>query len=111
MGRKIQRQFFDETGSGKTSATDGGTIEVSFFQQGRELTAKVTITRATGAKTYLVNGRVGLNNLWSIGVDSGISDTLTLSAQANKNGKSIKGIGIVVNKSGATEFSYTLAKR
>lgn len=108
---KLKGKSFDETGTAKSSVSESGTIEVTFFQTGRDLAARVTLNRPAGPKSYVVNGRVGLNNLWTSGVDSGLQDNVTLSAQMNKNGKSIKGIGIVVNKQGAKEFLYTLSRK
>jgi plastocyanin len=110
-GGKLKGKLFDETGSAKPSVGESGTIDVTFFQTGRDLAVRVTLNRPSGSKSYVLNGRIGLNNLWAAGVDIGLLDNLTLSAQLNKNGKTVKGIGILVNAKGAEEFSYTISRK
>ncbi|HLX60316.1 MAG TPA: putative Ig domain-containing protein [Planctomycetota bacterium] len=107
----IKGKSFDLTGAGAISAKDNRPISVIFFQRGRVLTTRVTLSGTGTAKSYLLSGKVGANNLWSSGFDAVGVEAMTLSAQLAANGKSIKGIGILYSKTGTEEMTFTLTKK
>ncbi len=102
----LKGKLFDQTSGAPQSIPEKNTVTFNFTQVGSDLFA--TLDFAGGA-TYLLKGRIGTNNLWIAGKGVAGQNTVTLSGHVAKNGKGIKGEGLVFSPTGSEEFTFSLA--
>lgn len=103
----LKGKIFDQT-PGTKSASDSKTIGVSLTQVGSDVYAQIIVG---GTTTYVLQGRIGMLNLWLAGQDTAGLNTITLSGHVAKTGKTIKGEDFILTPSACEQFTFSLARK
>ena len=108
---KVKAKKFKQSGADTKALNFSGTITIVFTQVADDITGTVTVATGDGTVVYTSAGKIGNLNFWQNGIDSSSDESMVISGHFSKKGDSFKGIGILYNKNGDQEISYSCKKQ